>query len=278
MPDIRTVCPMVSGREMRPWKTGEMKRHMKQRRPIVGIPTHSRYVAMAGLPPAFIMGQLYTQALAHAGAAAILLPLYDDAEMLRTLYDQVDGLFLAGGSDVDPAHYHEAPQPKLGELDQDRDRVELQLIEWALEDRLPILAICRGMQILNVACGGSLYQDIATDLPHAIQHNYWQEQPREYLAHDVTVSPGSRLAGLLGREQTRVNSLHHQSVRTVAPSLTVTATAPDGVVEALEGTDERFIVAVQWHPEALVNDPAMMALFTGFVDAVEASRRLASAA
>lgn len=252
---------------------------MKRRRPIIGIPTHSRYVAMAGLPPAFIMGQLYTQALARAGAAAILLPLYDDPELLRTLYDEVDGLFLAGGSDVDPALYNEAAHAKLGELDQDRDRVELQLIEWALADQLPILAICRGLQILNVARGGSLHQDIATDLPYAIEHNYWQEQPRDYLAHDVEVMPGTRLASILGTHHTRVNSLHHQSVNALAPGLRVAAVAPDGVIEALEGNDERFLVAVQWHPEALVTDPGMVGLFSSFVAAVETARRdLATAA
>jgi putative glutamine amidotransferase len=251
---------------------------MKPRCPIIGIPTHSRYVAMAGLPPAFIMGQLYTQALARAGAAAILLPLYDDPTLLRTLYDQVDGLFLAGGSDVDPALYQEAAHPKLGELDQDRDRVELQLIQWALADRLPILAICRGLQVLNVALGGSLHQDIATELPYAIEHNYWQEQPREYLAHDIEVMPGTRLAGILGSHHTRVNSLHHQAVNLVAPSLRVAAIAPDGVIEALEGSDARFMVAVQWHPEALLGDPGMLGLFSSFVDAVEQTRSLATAA
>lgn len=251
---------------------------MKPRCPIIGIPTHSRYVAMAGLPPAFIMGQLYTQALARAGAAAILLPLYDDPVLLRTLYDQVDGLFLAGGSDVDPALYQAAAHPKLGELDQDRDRVELQLIQWALEDRLPILAICRGLQVLNVARGGTLHQDIASDLPYAAEHNYWQEQPRDYLAHDVEVTPGTRLADILGTHHTRVNSLHHQSVDRVAPGLRVSAVAPDGIIEALESTDERFMVAVQWHPEALVTDPGMVGLFSSFVDAVEQTRSLATAA
>jgi putative glutamine amidotransferase len=245
---------------------------MHRRRPIVGIPTHSRSLAMAGLPPAFIMGQPYTQALARAGAAAILLPLYDEPELLRTLYDQIDGLFLAGGSDVDPVHYGEAAHPLLGEVDPDRDRVELQLMRWALADRLPILAVCRGLQVLNIACGGTLHQDIASDLPHADQHNYWLEQPRDYLAHEVTVEPGTRLAALLGAERVGVNSLHHQSVRDVAPSLRVSARALDGVVEALEGLDERFLVAVQWHPEALIADPGMTNLFSGFVAAIHRAR------
>jgi putative glutamine amidotransferase len=246
--------------------------------PIVGIPTHSRYVAMAGLPPAFIMGQLYTQALAQAGAAAILLPLYEDPALLRTLYEQIDGLFLAGGSDVNPALYEAEPHSRLGEVDEERDRVELQCIEWALADRLPILAICRGMQVLNVAHGGSLYQDIAAEVPHAMEHNYWQQQPRDYLAHPVEVLPGTRLATLLGTHHTLVNSLHHQAVRTLAAGLRPSARAADGILEALESTDPgQFVVGVQWHPEALTSDPKMLRLFTGFVDAVQ-EVRLANAA
>jgi putative glutamine amidotransferase len=243
----------------------------RRRYPIVGIPTHSRHMAMSGLPPAFTMGQHYTRALALAGAAAILLPLYEDPDLLRTLYDQTDGLFLAGGSDVNPGLYRAAPHPLLGELDEERDRVELQCIAWALADRRPILAICRGMQVLNVARGGSLHQDIATELPGALEHNFSLLQPRDYLAHPVDVLPGTRLASVLGTRHTLVNSLHHQAIRTLAPDLRPTAHAADGIIEALEGPDpEHFVLGVQWHPEALTDDPKMLRLFTSFVDATRA--------
>ena len=251
----------------------------RRARPIIGIPTHSRDVTMAGLPPAYIMGQHYIDALELVGAPAVLIPLYRDPSLLRTLYDEIDGLFLAGGSDVDPSHYQAEPHPKLGVLDRERDRVELQLLDWAIEDGMPVLAICRGLQVLNVALGGTLHQDIPSDLASAQLHDYWQQQPRSYRAHEVEIVPDSRLARMTGLTQARVNSLHHQSVRDVAPSLRVNAVASDGVVEGLEGTHGAFVVGVQWHPEALVDDEAMLGIFRGFVDEVRKYRSpLASAA
>jgi putative glutamine amidotransferase len=243
-------------------------------RPIVGIPTHSRDVPMAGLPPAYVMGQHYTSALAAVGAAAILIPLYQDAALLRTLYEQIDGLFLAGGSDVDPACYNESPHPKLGVLDVERDRVECQLLAWAFADRMPILAVCRGVQIMNVAAGGSLFQDIGSQVAGAIEHDYWQHKmPRDYLAHPVEVLGGSRLGHLLGVHDVAVNSLHHQAIREVALGFRATAWASDGVIEGIESTNCRFAVGVQWHPEALIAQEPMRGLFGGFVEAALAYRR-----
>lgn len=228
---------------------------------------------MAGLPPAYVMGQHYTAALAEVGAAAILIPLYQKLELLRVLYAQIDGLFLAGGSDVDPSYYNEVPHPRLGTIDTDRDRVEHQLLAWAFADKMPVLAVCRGVQMMNVAAGGTLYQDITSQVVNAIEHDYWRDNlPREYLAHGVDILGGSRLADLMGVAGAPVNSLHHQAIRDVAPGFRVNAWAGDGVIEGIECANCHFAVGVQWHPEALIRDGAMRGIFGGFVDLVSEVR------
>jgi putative glutamine amidotransferase len=177
--------------------------------------------------------------------------------------------------DVNPAHYGESPHPSLGRVDDPLDQAELTLTRWALEDHLPVLAICRGIQLLNVAAGGSLYQDLPAQVsgafPHACSAPAYS---REYRAHAVHIKPGSRLAAAIGSIRCRTNSRHHQAVKDVAPGFVVTARAPDGVIEGIEHVDAPFIVGVQWHPESLsATDPQMLALFEAFV---EASRRQGS--
>ncbi len=243
-------------------------------KPIVGIPSHSYDKVLDGTyPPSFLMTQVYVHRLTAAGAAPVIVPLLPDDEALRAIYERLDGLFLAGGVDVDPAYYGESPHPKLGDVNRDRDRVELTLLRWALEDDLPILAVCRGIQVLNVAAGGTLYQDIEAQVPHAIQHNYHKIKPRHYRAHEVTVEPESRLAAVIGAGAVGVNSLHHQAVKDVAPGFCATAWAEDGVIEGIEGLNGHFAVGVQWHPEALAEqDRAMQALFDRFVDEIRLLR------
>jgi putative glutamine amidotransferase len=178
----------------------------------------------------------------------------------------LDGLFLAGGNDMDPATYGEAPHAALGSLNRDRDRVEMMLTQWALENQLPVLAVCRGIQVLNVSAGGTLYQDITAQVRGAMQHQYHQLQPRNYRAHVVAVEPDSRLFRLVGAPAVRVNSLHHQAVKDVASGFRITARATDGIIEGIERRNGHFAVGVQWHPEALAEeDAAMQAIFDGFV-------------
>lgn len=240
------------------------------RTPIVGVPSHSYDRVLDGTyPPSFLMTQVYIQRLGLAGAAPIIVPLLRSDDALRAIYERLDGLFLAGGVDVDPSYYGESPHPKLGDVNRDRDRVELALLRWALEDDMPILAVCRGIQVLNVAAGGTLYQDIEAQVPHAIRHNYHKVKPRNYRAHEVTVEPGSRLSTVMGTQAISVNSLHHQAVKDVAPTFRATARAVDGIIEGIEGLNGHFAVGVQWHPEALAEeDAAMQALFDRFVDAI----------
>jgi putative glutamine amidotransferase len=244
-----------------------------RRRPIIGIPTqtlHSIDGIPEALPESWVMNQRYSRAVAAAGGLPVMIPLLDDDDTLRALYDRMDALLLPGGVDLDPATYGETPLPTFGRLDPARDRVELRFARWAIAEGKPLFGLCRGLQILNVALGGTLYQDIAVQRRDAIKHDYFPTAgfSRDHLAHQVTVASGSRLHALVGTAPLEVNSMHHQAVKDLAPGLVSTATAPDGLIEALESQGDLFLLGVQWHPESLTDrDPRMHRLLTGFVEA-----------
>jgi len=180
--------------------------------------------------------------------------------------NRFDGFVLSGGGDVDPALYGGHLDATVHSIDPERDAFECALIPLVLQADKPLLAICRGAQILNVALGGSLYEDIPSALPAALRHDWYPNIPRDYLAHTVEIEPGSRLAEILGTRKLRTNSLHHQAIRQPAPGLEVVAYAEDGVIEAVELPGKRFAIGVQWHPECLPNEPAMQRLFSEFVN------------
>ena len=241
-------------------------------RPVIGITTQSLDAVPGELPQCWVLGQRYVQALRTVGAVPWLVPmLADDLDTLREIYDRLEGLFLSGGVDVDPSRYGEPKEPFCGRSDASRDDAELQLIRWAMTDNKPILAICRGIQVLNVAMGGSLYQDLSTQAPRTLKHDYFPTEDnsaRDFLAHEVEIVPNSRLKESLGSRSIKVNSMHHQAIKTLAPGLKRTAVAPDGIVEGVEGTNGQYLVAVQWHPEELYDrDPGMRRLFADFVAA-----------
>ncbi len=243
-------------------------------RPLIGIPAQTLQAIDGipeGLPHSWVMNSRYYHAAAAAGGAPVMIPLLtEDLEALREAYDRLDGLLLAGGVDMDPATFGEPPHPRLGRIDPARDAVELTLARWALADRKPVLGLCRGLQVLNVALGGTLVQDIEAELPGALKHDYFPTAgyDREHLAHPVRLSGGSRLHAAFGDAEVLVNSMHHQAVKAVAPALLVSARAPDGVVEGVESGTEHFLVGVQWHPEMFEQtDPRTRRLFQDFVRA-----------
>ena len=244
-------------------------------RPIIGVPTQTLQSlggVSAEIPPSWVMSQRYIQALTAAGALPWMIPLITDEETLRGIYESLDGVFLPGGADIDPVSYGTAPHPACDKTDRDRDRVELTLGKWALADGKPVLGVCRGMQLINVVAGGTLYQDLASQFPEGVKHDYFpfggQTYARDYLAHEVRITPDSRLARLFGAGPIKVNSMHHQGVRVLGAGLVATAHAPDGLVEALEGEGPGYLLAVQWHPEALTEkDASTRRLFTEFVEA-----------
>jgi len=232
---------------------------------LIGITT-TRGSSLYGLP-VFSLTEAYINAVIRTGAVPIQVPLGLPDETLEHLLTRLDGILLSGGGDVRPGRYGGSEHPKVDFVDDDRDRVELLLVEGGLELGIPIFGICRGLQVLNVALGGTLYEDLQDQMPRAIQHDYIDEQPRDYLAHPVHIEAGSRLANILGTNATQVNSLHHQGIRQLATSLTSIACSPDGLVEGVELPGYPFGLAVQWHPEWLQEQAPMRALFQAFVDA-----------
>ncbi|HEX2856711.1 MAG TPA: gamma-glutamyl-gamma-aminobutyrate hydrolase family protein [Propionibacteriaceae bacterium] len=240
------------------------------RRPLIAISTNRTFADNGPLRsyPMNYVGDDYPQAVLKAGGTPVLLALHDPAlypDVAAQQLEHADGLVLTGGPDVSPLTYGEQPHARLGNTLPDRDRFELALIAEARRRDLPVLAICRGIQILNVAYGGTLYQDLPSQLPDAIQHT--QASVRQQVSHHVAVAEGSRLAGLVGGPGTiGVTSFHHQAIRDLGEGLTVVATAPDGVIEAVEADDQAWVVGLQWHPEmSHPADAASMDVFRGFV-------------
>ena len=240
------------------------------RRPVIGVTTqtlHSIHGIPEALPSSWVMNQRYFRAVTRVGAVPWMIPLYDDdLDTLREIYDRLDGLLVPGGVDMNPATYGEDVLPECGTLDPARDAVELQLTRWAIADAKPVLGLCRGAQVINVAAGGSLYQDVPSQVAGAIKHDYYPTMgfARDHRAHPVELAAGTRLADALGGPSPLVNSMHHQSVKRVGSGLLVSAVASDGVIEAVEGTGEGYLVGVQWHPEMFEEEPA---LFGGFIAA-----------
>ncbi|HEX6316557.1 MAG TPA: gamma-glutamyl-gamma-aminobutyrate hydrolase family protein [Gemmatimonadaceae bacterium] len=242
-------------------------------RPTIGVTTQTLQAIdgiPAGLPTSVVMNQRYYEAVAAAGGAPVLIPLLDDIDALRASYDACAGIMIPGGVDMDPATYGETPHEKLGRIDPDRDRVELQLTRWCIEDHKPLLGLCRGLQVINVAQGGTLFQDIEAQLEGSIRHDYFPTYgfERDHLSHDVAVAPSSRLRGLVAVDQLPVNSMHHQGVKQLGRGLVACAVAADGLIEGVESPNGHWMIGVQWHPEVFEHDdPHTRDLFRGFVDA-----------
>ena len=243
-------------------------------RPVIGLTTQTLH-SIDGIPPAlpasWVMNQRYFIAATMAGAVPWMIPLFDDdLATLREIYERLDGLLIPGGVDINPAEYGEAVTPQCGNLDPARDRVELQLARWAMDDGKPVFGLCRGLQVINVASGGTLWQDLASQNADFHKHDFFPTAgfERDHIAHEVDVVPGTRLARLLESTRVGVNSMHHQGIKQLGRDLVVSATADDGLVEAIEGTGDVFLVGVQWHPEVFeMSDPHTRHLFGGFIRA-----------
>jgi len=223
------------------------------------------------------------EAVVRGGGSPLLLPILDDTAVIRDLYERTDGLILVGGGDMDPQFYGQELEDGCHHPDIVEDKEELTLASWAVLDHKPLFGICRGMQVINIALGGTLHQDITTTLVTSINHNESEDmKDRQHLVHELRVEPNARLAKILGTTSLKVNSFHHQALDTVASDLNVVGVAPDGVIEAVEGVTDQYIVGMQSHPEmAAEADPRWQALFDSFVEAsaqyVQAHPRAAAA-
>src|SRR5574341_62100 len=242
-----------------------------QARPLIGVTTS---VTVDQHPERAYVNAAYVNAVQQAGGVPVLLPPQLDAEARVALLSRIDGLVLTGGGDVDPARFGEPRHPATADIAPARDALEIELCHRALAAGRPLLAICRGLQVLNVALGGSLHQDIPAEPGGPLDHSQkaFQRTRRDQPVHHVTVLEGSRLARILGTLEVDVNSFHHQALNALGRGLTAVAWSPDKIVEGAEMDDAgRFVVGVQWHPEDLVgHDPAARNLFAGLVQAVRA--------
>lgn len=248
------------------------------RTPLIGIPCardkSQRYYGL----PVFIQNTTYLRAITDAGAAPVIIPLQLDEATLRVIYASLDGVFLPGGEDMDPQQYGEEHHELLGATDPERDRTEMLLGRWALADDKPLMAICRGCQLLNVISGGSLYQDIRALREGSEKHDYFPPQfERVRISHEVHIQPDTRLSRIYGL-RTEVNSMHHQALKALGERCQPIAWAPDGVVEAIEISGHPFALGIQWHPEELATHLHDAPSRTLFGDFVEQCRRYAAAA
>lgn len=244
-------------------------------RPIIASTVYRKSIPQRRPIDVYGLMPSYTEAVAKAGGIPLLIPLGLSEEDLLAILERVDGVLLPGGGDIDPAIFNQLQHPTVYSIDPERDRTELFVARAAASRHKPFLAICRGIQVLNVALGGTLWQDIPSQLPESIDHYMSKDQPRNHLGHTVDVESDSLLARLVGKRQIWVNSYHHQSIRDLAPELTVTAVAEDGVIEAAEVTGHPCGLGVQWHPENLVDDdPAMLAIFEGLVEAAAKAKAI----
>ncbi|MDF0652937.1 MAG: gamma-glutamyl-gamma-aminobutyrate hydrolase [Nitrospira sp. LK265] len=205
---------------------------------------------MGGHEPTYFLRARYIRAVEELGGIPLILPLVAEPSARRRLLDLVDGLLITGsGPDLPPHLYGEEQHYEFPLVSERRADFELELVHQARKRDLPVLGICGGMQTVNVACGGSLYQDISAQVPGALDHR--QKTTAVHVVHSVTVAPQSLLNKVIAKSKLMVNSSHHQSVKTVAPSLKASAMAPDGIIEAIESPPHRFLLAIQWHPEFL---------------------------
>ena len=244
------------------------------RRPLIGVTTgREKSQRFFGLS-LYIMNQTYVRTLENLGALPVMIPLHMTEPTLRGIFERLDGLFLPGGEDIDPANYGQERHPLLGATDKERDRTELLTTRWAMEEGMPVLGVCRGAQMINVACGGTLHQDIHSEAPDLAKHDYFPPSFERYrISHQVTVETDSRLGRALGAVH-EVNSMHHQGIDRLGFGLHVVARAEDGLPEAVEMPHLPFIVGVQWHPEELAKTDQMSAnLFYDFVHAAASDWR-----
>lgn len=240
-------------------------------RPIIGIATQTQDPIPGDRPISWVINQKYVQVLTTAGALPWLIAVIrDDEETLRLVYERLDGVFLMGGVDVDPGLYREERHARCGRMDPARDWVETRLTQWAVRDQKPLLGVCRGVQLINVALGGTLYQHLPDQFTSAIEHDASKDcddfSYRDKSVHEVRTLSDTRLRRILGDKPLSVNSMHHQAIKGLAAPLVATAFAPDGLIEGVEGKDRSFLVGVQWHPEELcAGRPEMNRLFAEFV-------------
>lgn len=235
-------------------------------RPVIGIPCQADFRA-GSQRPIYGNNRTYVHAVESAGGLPILIPMLADLRHLEDLLPRLDGILFSGGIDMQPSLYGESKLAEADEPDTQLDEFEIAVANWALQEDIPILGVCRGMQLLNVVLGGSLYQDIASQRPDALEHRR-RDLPRTALTHSVTIEAGSIMERVLGTRVLHINSLHHQAVRDPGKGVYISGRAEDGIAELMEVPGHRFLLGVQGHPEEIYGQVEPFSrLFQAFVQA-----------
>lgn len=233
-------------------------------KPIIGVTTFDSHREER---PYVMVSTHYVQAILEAGGIPLLIPNQLTQADMDELLPRLGGVLFTGGGDIRTDLFNGEPHPKVGEVDDERDSLELPLMRRVAEEGRPFLGICRGFQVANVALGGTLYTHIPDQYPGALRHDWYPGIPRDTIAHEVRIEEESLVAEIVGKPILRVNSLHHQGIKDLAPALKAVGYAPDGLIEAVELPGHPFGLAVQWHPEWLTTQPEMRHLFRRFVEA-----------
>jgi putative glutamine amidotransferase len=241
-------------------------------RPVIGITT---CIIKSPKKTYAAVSSNYVYSILKSGGTPVLLPLVEDPEILEDFLTVIDGLLITGGDEgINPQLYGENPVKELGCICPDRDEYEIYLLNGALKKQIPILGICRGMQLLNVAAGGTLYQDIFVQVKNPLGH-LPEQMPVDVLYHSVELAENSILRNVFDTEKLLVNSFHHQAVKRLATSFKATATSEDSIIEAIENPDHDFVVGVQWHPEDLTEKHChFLKLFENFIKSASRASKI----
>lgn len=240
----------------------------KMNKPIIGLTSYQRERGAY-----CVVVTEYIESVFAAGGIPICIPTIKTDADYEYYMEMLDGIIFTGGADINPACYGEEPLKEVSGIAPAKDEYELGLFGKAYERKMPIFGICRGNQLINVALGGSLYQDINSQIPGSFGH-YPKDTPEDELYHSVKLVEGSKLHGIMGADRLQVNSFHHQAIRTLGKNLVVTAVSKDNIIEAVESTEDRYLLGVQWHPECLTKRyEIFLKLFSRFVQEAAAYRQ-----
>jgi len=240
--------------------------------PIIGITTFNDETSKEY--PNVLLHREYIRAIIKANGIPLLIPSGLSADALNELLPKLNGLLFSGGGDISVDQYGGQYHPLMENVDQERDILEMTLMKTVIDRNIPFLGICRGIQVLNVAMGGTLYTNIASEMNDPLKHDYYPDHPRNKLVHKVELSSDNKYKTIFGSSVLEVNSMHHQGVKKVAEGLNAIGFAPDGLVEVLELKGHKFGLGVQWHPESLPDHSAMQHLFIAFIDASRGATRI----
>jgi len=231
--------------------------------PIIGI-TSGKILGNSQLTRVSLIDK-YVQAIQLAGGVPLVIPTGITSAELVFCRQVFDGYLLTGGGDIAIERFDGEPNPRISDVDPDRDQMEIEITQFAFEENKPLLGICRGIQIINVAMGGSLFTDIITQRENAIKHDWYPNVARNYEAHSVKIVENSIMYQIIHGDEVNVNSLHHQAIKELGQHILPTAYAPDGIIEAVESPIHQFFLGVQWHPEWMLSSPSMVNIFKQFV-------------